>query len=246
MSELPSFLRHLPYRIASRRELTADIIELVIEPVDEAIMPPKAGQWAFLELLNPDGLLWARAAYSFANAGCEIAESNRIELAIKRSKEFTARVFTLKEGEIVNLQGPFGVFVMEPNTPQSVFFAGGIGITPLRSMIREILLCKIEGDISLFFSCRKREEIPYLEEFHQLAVEHENFHFFPICTREEEESSWEGLRGRLTSDMLDQQIQRVEDAAYYICGPNEFIDGMTNMLKQKNVPAKKIHMERFG
>ena len=113
-------------------------------------------------------------------------------------------------------------------------------------MIREMLFCNVGGDVSLFFSCRKSEEIPYLEEFRQLASEHENFHFFPICTREEEESSWTGLRGRLTSDMLDRQMERVPDAAYYICGPSEFIDGMTEMLVEKDVSIKRIHVERFG
>ena len=139
MTVISPFLISRPYRVIRRCDLAHEIIELRLAPTGTPIPAPRAGQWAYLELANPDGTPWARAAYSIANAASDVFETGIIEFGIKREGDFTERVFALKEGDTVNLQGPFGAFALDQNASRSIFFAGGIGITPLRSMIYEAL-----------------------------------------------------------------------------------------------------------
>lgn len=245
MTVTPPFLIHRPYRVVSRREIAKDIIELHFAPIGTPIPAPKAGQWVYLEISNPDGKPWARSAYSIANSAIEVMETGIVELAIKRAGTFTERVFTLQEGDAVNLQGPFGAFVFDQDAPRSIFLAGGIGITPLRSMIREALRCGYGGQLFLLYSCRAQEELAYVEELQALDQQSDRFRFLPICTREEEGSQWGGLRGHITNDLLDQEIPSFEGAVCYLCGPLNFMEAMKKVLQEKGVPKGNIRMERF-
>jgi ferredoxin-NADP reductase len=240
------YLISRPYRIIGRRDIAHDIIEFRLAPTGTPIPAPKAGQWAYLELANPDGTPWARAAYSIANAAADVFETGIIEMAVKHAGSFTEHVFALKEGDEVHLQGPFGVFTFDQNASRSIFFAGGIGITPLRSMIHEALKRDIGGQMFLLYSCRAQDDMAYLEEFQVLDKRSDRFRFLPICTREEEGSSWGGMRGHVTSDILDREIPSFEGAICYLCGPLNFMEAMREILEAKGVPKERIRMERFG
>lgn len=246
MTVISPFLISRPYRVIRRCDLAHEIIELRLAPTGTPIPAPRAGQWAYLELANPDGTPWARAAYSIANAASDVFETGIIEFGIKREGDFTERVFALKEGDTVSLQGPFGAFTFDQNASRSIFFAGGIGITPLRSMIYEALKRDIGGEIFLLYSCKSQGDMAYLEEFVALDKRSDRFRFLPICTREEEGSSWGGMRGHVTSDILDREVPSFADAMCYLCGPLNFMDAMREMLEAKGVPKEKIRMERFA
>lgn len=246
MTVISPLLIRRPYRVIRRCEIAHDIIELRLSPTGTPIPAPQAGQWVYLELANPDGTPWARAAYSIANAAADVFETGLIELAIKRSGSFTERVFALKEGDEVSLQGPFGVFTLDQNASRSIFFAGGIGITPLRSMIHEALKRRVGGQLFLLYSCRAQDDMAYLAELQALDKQSDQFRFLPVCTREEKESSWEGLRGHITSDILDREIPSFEDAMCYLCGPLNFMEAMKKVLEEKGVPKDHIRTERFA
>ncbi|MFA5130368.1 MAG: FAD-dependent oxidoreductase [Patescibacteria group bacterium] len=245
MNSLPPFLEHRPYRVALRRDIVRDIVGLDLDPSQDPIPLPMAGQWVYLELPNEDGSV-ARAAFSVANASCEIEKTSRIELAIQCVGAFTTRACRLHEGDAVSLQGPFGVFTFDASAKKSYFFGGGIGVAPLRSMIREALLCGVDREIVLFLSCQQSGDIPYLDELSALSKQYPNFRFLPVCTREEEDSDWQGIRGRMTNDILDQAIQSYDDATCYVCGPKPFMDAITVLLAGKGVPMARIKSERFS
>jgi len=196
-----------------------------------------------LQLLNADGSVWAQAAYSIANAPCET--KNTIELGIKIEGEFTKRTSTLENGDEVMVRGPYGAFTLKEHEGPSVFFAGGIGVVPIRSMIRELLLCEKKEDIFLFYSCRTHPEMVYEDELRDLATQYSNF--YPVfCVTREIDAGWQGECERINIDMVQRYFSELQKAKYYMCGPVPFMDSVHEMLEAEGIDVKGfLHKEKF-
>jgi ferredoxin-NADP reductase len=244
MSLLPQAVLK-PYRVTSNSEIADDVRELVLEPEDpeKAITAFEAGQWVNLHLLNPDGSVWAKSAYSIANAPSELGSGKRLTLGIRVSGEFTRRARELKPGDRVQLQGPFGVFTLHRDAPRVVCLAGGIGITPLRSMIREALLADLPIDLILFYSCKTRAGCAYVDEFAKLASRHGRFRFIPVFTQEE---ALDAETRRIDAAMLDTHLSDYGIGEYCMCGPKGFMDKTAKLLHTKGVEPRQIRYERFN
>lgn len=234
-----------PFRITERRQETPETFTLVLEPADgEPMFVFKAGQFAMLHLSNDDGTPWAKAAYSFASAPAESATS--FELGIKIHGDFTKRASLLKVGDEVGIQGPYGVFTLKEDMDRLVLFGGGVGVTPLRSMIREVLLTKKPIELILFYSEKKREMMAYEEEFRALASNHPNFRFVPILTRETPED-WDGETCRLERTMVERVFTDWDRGRYAVCGPDAFMDCIKDMIIEVGVdPKLRLQKESFG
>lgn len=245
------------YRVTTNRPIAEGVFQLLLEPVADPIPPHKSGQWVSLHLLNPDGSVWAKAAYSIANAP---PVTGPLELGIKVAGDFTQRARLLKTGDEVLLQGPWGVFVLQTDLPRLVMFAGGIGITPLLSMAREACGTAMSSDVLLFYSSRTCRESAYLDELRGLAKRCPRFRLVEICTRETHPpsaepvpSGAEGLgagsegkeTGRIDAAMLDRYIQDYSVGEYSMCGPKDFMDNIKQLLQNKGVEVKKIRHELF-
>ncbi|MDL1952961.1 hypothetical protein FBR07_02140 [Candidatus Uhrbacteria bacterium UHB] len=234
-----------PYRVTENRPIAEGCFALTLEPADASrpVPPFQAGQWVGLHLLNTDGTEWARAAYSIAIAPHEYNGS--IELGIKREGDFTARAESLLPGDMVNLQGPFGVFTPNMHAGRWMFFAGGIGIVPIRSMVRELAASGVRGDIILFYSSRKASAMPYAEEFRALAASHPHVRFVEICTGECPKG-WKGERGRIGRKIIETYAGDVSCGEFLLCGPKGFMEDLTQTLNALGVDAGRIRRERFS
>ncbi|MFA5935555.1 MAG: FAD-binding oxidoreductase [Patescibacteria group bacterium] len=233
------------FRVTERRSETFETFTIVLEPADgEPIFAFKAGQFVMVHLANPDGTPWAKAAYSIATAPCESMKS--FELGIKIHGDFTKRLSELKEGDTIGIQGPYGAFFLKEDADRIVFFAGGVGVTPLRSMIREALLCKKPMELVLFYSEKNRSAMAYEREFRELAAAHSTFRFIPILTRESPED-WDGETCRLDRAMTERLLTDWTRGRYAVCGPDAFMDCVKTMLMDAGVDvATRFQKESFG
>jgi ferredoxin-NADP reductase len=240
----PAIIRD--YTVESNRALADGVFELTLTPVGPAgrIPDPCAGQWVMLHILEPDGTIWAKSPYSITNAPEEVASSGRVSLAIREAGAFTQRAKALAEGDSVKLQGPFGVFVLAPNAKRHVFFAGGIGISPLRCMILHALAEQPGVPIVLFASARTAHEAAFLEEFRALARVNPLVTFVPVFTRESDDAV-DGHRGRIDEALVRRHLGS-PDADCYVCGPRPFMDEVMRILHDIGVEESRIHSERFG
>jgi len=245
MNPPPQTIRR-PYRVVSNIEIAKGILQVILEPVnpDNRIPPFEAGQWVSLHLLNENGSVWAKCPYSVANAPQEVERDTRIELGIKVFGDFTKRVQTLKAGDVADLQGPFGAFTLAPS-PRAVFFAGGIGITPIRSMIRHARYAYPSMDATLFYSVRDVAQSVYGEEFERLAAEWGSFRLITKspCVADPNEP---GGFGGVDEAFLDRTIGEYAHTEYYLCGPKDFMDKLTAFLHTRGVDSASIHQERFS
>ncbi len=234
-----------PYRVHELKWETADSFTVALMPVDESdsvsFIP---GQWVYLHLLNPDGTTWARAAYSLANAP---ADGMPLELGIKLKGDFTRRASRLMPEDRVAVQGPFGVFTLKQETGPLVIFAAGIGITPFRSMLRELNARRAERPVILFYSNKAVEDAPYLEELLDLQAHAPWFKpVFNLTQTAPEQGLWE--TGRLSPEMIDKYLPAdTQETSYLMCGPTGFMDMIKQTLAARGIDVKKrLKQELFG
>lgn len=233
------------FRIVENRIESEGTFTLILEPADGVpLFSFLAGQFVMLLLTNPDGTPWAKAAYSIATAPTE--SKYTIELAIKLAGEFTQRASKLSKGDTVGVQGPYGMFTLKANADPLVFIAGGVGVTPLRSMIREALLESAPQQVFLFYSDKTRAAMAYEDEFRSLAETYQNFHFIPCLTRETP-VGWDGECTRIDGALIKKHLTRLGSARFYTCGPTALMDEVKQILITEDIDVKtRLHKESFG
>lgn len=230
-----------PYRVVEQAPLAAGMFRLVVEAEDASAPLPlfAAGQWVNVRLLNPDGSEWAKAAYSLANAPA--SGTQRLEFGVKLAGDFTQRMAALAVGDRVEVQGPWGLFQLDPSVHSQVCIAGGIGITPFVSMAREAAVTGQE--LTIVYSTRTVEEAAYLDELKELSAIRPNITVVCTCTRGAP-VGWDGEEGRITGTLLDRVVK--DDARYLLCGPDDFMKDMRALLVARGVDPKQIKQESFG
>jgi len=205
----------------------------------------KAGQFAEFTLIDPpqtdeEG---NTRVFSFVHSPYEkeVVTATRI-----RDSAFKQTLRDLEEGTEVTFAGPFGGFTLHKteSTP-AVFVIGGIGITPVRSMIAQALNEGTKHDITLLYSNKTPQDAPFLEEFEQMAKEHDNFKFVPVMTRTSEDE-WDGENGHIDADMLKRHVDDVSKPIYYLSGPANMVQAMNDMLVEAGANEDNIRLEEFS
>jgi len=198
----------------------------------EAKMNFKPGQFVMLEIPG----FPQRRAFSICSAPGE-----QIEVAAKVAGVFTQKLSALKAGEELLVAGPFGNFAYDPSR-EAVFLAGGVGITPFRSMLRYAASSNRAKKITLLYSSKSAADIAFRKELEALRSQSDRKIVFTL-TREAPEG-WQGEIGRIDADML-KRYDGGENAVYYICGSPIFVSAMENLLAELKVPKERIRTERF-
>lgn len=160
---------------------------------------------------------------------------------------FKTRFFALAPGDEVDLWGPFGTFLRDPARP-AVLLGGGIGVTPFRSMVREVVGGSREATVLLLYSSPTAEELVFRAEFEELARRSKGFRPVLLVSRPgESKSPWSGRTGRVDAALIREETRGLERPVYYICGPPAMVEGLRAHLEAElHVPAADIRSERFS
>ncbi len=156
---------------------------------------------------------------------------------------FSKALAALKEGDKVLLKGPFGKFTYAGEDKKICMLSGGIGITPLRSIIKYIFDKMIDTDIVLFYSNSREDDIAFQNEFEEMKKRYPKFNIVNTVTMPG--PSWTGLTGRITADMIKNHMPDYLNRVFYISGPTGMVDSMLILLKEINVPEEQIKKEFF-
>ena len=175
-----------------------------------------------------------------------------IRLTTKLSDSlYKKTLFELPVGAQINGSGPRGDFVLESEeaSPQ-VFLAGGIGITPFRSFIKFAIDKNFKTPLHLLYSNSTPDEITFKAELDEWASAHPNIQVSYTITKPGESSApWNGLTGRISSDMIEQALGTrgwaLDDTAFWLCGPSAFTEAMEAELAKLKIDLSKIETEQF-
>jgi ferredoxin-NADP reductase len=145
----------------------------------------------------------------------------------------------------IEVKNPRGSMVLpqDPTRPL-VFLAGGIGITPLISMVRQATVSQSNQKIHLFYANRTIAQTAFLKELQQMADQNPNFTFIPTMTQETGE--WKGETGRVSQDMVKKYLPSLENTVFYLAGPTGMVQGMTDLLSSMGVDSLFIKSEDYG
>jgi ferredoxin-NADP reductase len=206
----------------------------------------EAGQSFDFTLLSPGetDLVGNTRTLSIASAPHE----RNVMVAMRlRTTAFKRTLNSLPLGTELLLQGPFGWMTLPRNsTRPAVLLAGGIGITPFRSLVWSEAESLSARRILLFYSVRIPEEAAFLEELQEM--EQYNRRYKLICTvtqPEKSRMSWLGETGRISMQMLSKWIPDLSVPIYYIAGPPEMVTGLRQMLVGAGIAEENIRAEEF-
>jgi ferredoxin-NADP reductase len=135
----------------------------------------------------------------------------------------------------------------EDASKPAVFLIGGIGIVPAFSMIKDATERKLAHRIFLFYSNRRPEDAPYLDELLLLAKQNPNFTLIPIMTQPEKSShKWQEQTGFINQDLLKKYIADIHSPIYYIAGLSGMVNSMSKLLKDMGISKENIREENFS
>lgn len=170
-----------------------------------------------------------------------------------RMSPFKETLESLRPGSLVHVSPPRGDFQLPEKRPGPVaFVAGGIGITPVRSIMEEIAWLDERGEmvdrtnpIFLFYSVRTPAQAVFLKDFEKWAARLPYFYFIPSVTRRYD-GTWPYETGRITGTTLRLHIGDLTWATYYLVGSHPMVEGIEQILHDGGVPEDRIITEKFS
>jgi ferredoxin-NADP reductase len=151
-------------------------------------------------------------------------------------------------GTEVKINSAMGSFTLHKNSAKpAVFLAGGIGITPFFSIVRQADHDRLPHKLHLFYSNRRPEDAPFLDVLQMLEKTNPNFQL--VCTMTEMSKSkkeWKGETGLINQEMLSKRLTNLQGPIYYVAGPPAMVAAMRKMLVDANVDEDDIRTEEFG
>lgn len=176
--------------------------------------------------------------------------SGACELSIKREPKGLASRFMhdqVKVGDVIKVSGPSGKFTFTGGeATEVVLIAGGVGITPVMSILRYLTDRAWPGAIHLLFVTKTEDDLIFHDEIQWLRRRFPRLNVCITLTRMSAESTWSGERGRATESLLRRFMPNLNQLPVYLCGPNEMMDATRDLLKTMGVPASQIRTEAFA
>jgi glycine betaine catabolism B len=173
---------------------------------------------------------------------------NRLRLAAKiidKSSSYKRALLNLKLGESLAAGELAGEFTIPRSADQElVFIAGGIGITPFRSMIKYIIDKGEERDVTLFYSCSNVSEFVYREIFEE-AVKNGLKVVYVLTDVENVPPDWKGKVGFLSKEMIQSEVRDYENRTYYLSGPQAMVTAYKRLLKSMGIGRRRVKTDYF-
>ncbi|WP_417583882.1 FAD-binding oxidoreductase [Nitrincola sp.] len=154
----------------------------------------------------------------------------------------------LKQGDDLAVHGPVGNFnCIDYPAEKALFLSGGVGITPLMSMVRWYFDTNAAIDINFIHSARSPKDIIYHREMEHIFSRIPEFKLHIVCERSDElGESWYGLRGYVNQRMLELIAPDYLEREIFCCGPTPYMNAVKNILQQNGFNMAHYHEESFG
>jgi ferredoxin-NADP reductase/phytoene dehydrogenase-like protein len=232
------------------REETTTTRTFRLRPAQGGELPVfRAGQYLSLKVQAGDA--WLTRPYSIASAPHEaLGAGGFYEIAIRRKTNgfLTEQIWKgWREGTRITASGPHGTFYHDPlrDGREIVALAGGSGITPVRSMLREIAAGELDLRITLLYGTRRPDDIPFEEELRDLAARlPERIKVAFVCS--EPDVRWYGPTGFLTAACIRGHAGDLAGKTFFLCGPAGMYRFLEPELAALGIPRRRIRREVFG
>ncbi len=231
-------------KLQDRQVVAQDTISFFFEKPSNFTFKP--GQFGEFTLINPPETDSEGNGRAFTIASPPSAEQIMITTRL-RDTAFKRVMQRIPLGTEVTLDGPHGAFTLHhKQTTPAVFIAGGIGITPARSIILQAVHDKLPHTIYLFYANHTPETTAFLDELQALENQKSNLKIIPIMTSmHQSQQTWKGEKGHLDCAMLSRYIDELSEPIYYISGPPSMVAATQQMLNACGIDDDNIRAEEF-
>ena len=235
--------KRLQFRVSEIRKEVDSVSTLRLVAVGRHLPPFQAGQYINV-LVEIDGVHTGRP-YSISSSPNQTAY---YDITIKRVPNGFVSDYLLDRvqvGDILTSTGPAGHLYYNPliHGKNLVFIAGGSGITPFMSMIREATDRSVDRQIHLLYGCRTPQEAIFHEELTGRAKSHANFIYDLVIS--EPSKDYKGLTGFMDAALIKGMGIPVESSMFYLCGPGDMYKHCIPELQKLGIPRRRIRQEVF-
>jgi ferredoxin-NADP reductase len=174
--------------------------------------------------------------------------SSPTELHLEFTKKLTGSIFSraigdLKSGDQIHFKGPAGNLVYTGGLEKVTFLAGGIGITPIRSILKYLADHRAAGGKNLLYANQNLEETAFLDEVNQWEVLDPDLRVVNILENPPEE--WDGPTGFITRQIIEEFVPEREDQTFYVSGPPAMVDCVLDCFADLKVPGDRVIKEEL-
>lgn len=225
--------KYVPYQVAAVKHPNASTTEVTLRPKKGPIKKQRAGQFLFVHFPQDKVL---RESHPFTISSAPDEEVLRV--TIKASGDFTRYLFNhLKADMNAVVEGAYGMFDYKLGGQKQIWIAGGIGLTPFLSFIRD-MNGNLAHDVDFYYTVRHPEEALFLDEIK--AAAERNRHLRPYIR-------FSATEGSLSIDhILKNSNGNLKDYHIYLCGPLPMIQAFEGKFLELGVPQNQIHYEEFN
>ena len=229
--------------VKSTTAMTGDIKEIRFSLIEPAEIFSRPGQYVQIQAPSRDGPVFR--AYSISSA---IYETGEVELVVRLIPGGIGSTYlhNLQVGDTAEFTGPYGDFIFDedPET-ELICVGGGAGMAPMKNIIISMYRQQPDRTCWLFFGCRAKEDVFYLEMYEELAGRHPNFHVIYGLSEPKDDDDWDGETGFIHLS-LDKMIEADGGKRQaFLCGPPPMIDAVTRVLQAKGLTGEDIFYDEF-
>lgn len=229
--------------VSSVDTVAENIIQIDLKPAEaNRIFDFLPGQFAFVSFENPE-IPEEEHPFTIASAP---DNSQILQFLIKDVGDWTRKLKVLKIGDRAGISGPFGVFSpFRHENGRLIMIAGGIGITPMLSILRQLALENSELPVKLIWSYKTAAEAPCQEELENLHKHLSNFEIVRLITRERSEQN--NVSARLDKESLQKLVPEFKEGnLVMLCGPAKMMKDVRQYLVESGYPASAVLSEEFA
>lgn len=233
------------YEVVRKDKPSPRIHEIELKPTEGNRMNYTAGQYGFFRFVDADV---TSEPHPFSFSSSPTYNKDSIIVMIQEDGDFTGALDKVEKGDKVTIEGPYGQFypekVRESERPM-VLLAGGIGVTPSLSVLREEIAKNSDRRIAFIWGVGYEEELMYYDELEELAEKYPNFSHHIIFSEEEVEGFPHGF---VDDEFIKEEglEEFYETASWHVCGPPPMLEAAKDLLEENDVTEKQAHIEEFA
>ena len=227
------------FKVSSVEQATYDTYTLKLEPEDDKPLVHHPGQFMFIKLKRPGR---KSEQHPFTIASSPTGEMP-LTVTIKKSGDFTNSISETVSGDKALIEAPFGRFSFLHDNPQKfIFIAGGVGVTPIMSMLRYLRDTGDKRKALLIYGNKTEKDIIFRDELEKMS---DWLKIVYIMSAPDQQ--WKGARGYITGEFLKKNAgDMLTDAHVYLCGPPIMMTKVSAELRSLGMPNERIHFEFFS
>ncbi|MBD3385651.1 oxidoreductase [candidate division KSB1 bacterium] len=242
---LPARLKKNAYTISAVQQQTHNVWTLEMRPPQgQKRYSYRPGQFHFIKLHRNKGLPEEEHHFTISSTP---TRSETVISTIKESGDFTSTIGSTQKGDQVSIEAPFGRFshLYHPEDKNFVFIAGGIGITPLMSMLRYMRDKETDYNVLLVYANHTQKDIVFRQELDEMTKKgHPKLEIIHVL--DDPDETWEGETGFVDDQIVSKYVDNFDDKAFYLCCPPPMRKAVLKILKEKSVPNDRIRVEIFS